>query len=510
MQWWTVVLVCAALLQSVVATKVLFLGPVSSRSHKNFYMGIVNALADDNIQVTMVSPFKSSKVRENVHEVVLSGGDLSHHASNVFKENKINFFMTMMNIMPRLCVDALGKEEVQNLLKEDFDLVLLSAIMSDCFLSVVHQLKVPFIYVSPAGLISPLPSITGNTRFPSYDANIMMDFKHPMTFMERTISTLSDIAWDAMFYYYISPATESECRRRGLCPDDMPSLWEIGSNTSLVLINSIQAVDYPARPVVPAVVHCGGIHLRPAQPLSQDLEDWVQDAGDAGFIFFSLGSAVTPSSMPEEYRTILVQVFASLKQRVLWKWDKDTMDDLPPNVRLGKWLPQQDILGDPRLRLFITHGGLLSTLESMYHGVAVLGMPVFADQHSNMNMVQRNGWGKVLLWEQLSFDNLKNMINIILNDESMRAEVARRSKVMKDRPQDPAEVALYWTKYVIRHKGAPHLRCPASTMTWYQLYNVDVWASVTVLVIILSYISLRLVVSLCSWLCFSTSKAKID
>ncbi|XP_069936414.1 UDP-glucosyltransferase 2-like [Cherax quadricarinatus] len=138
---------------------------------------------------------------------------------------------------------------------------------------------------------------------------------------------------------------ESECRRRGLCPDDMPSLSEIGSNASLVLINSVQTIDYPARPYVPAVVHCGGIHLRPAQPLSQELEDWVQDAGDAGFIFFSLGSAVTPSSMPEEYRTTLVQVFASLKQRVLWKWDQDTMYDLPPNVRLGKWLPQQDILG---------------------------------------------------------------------------------------------------------------------------------------------------------------------
>lgn len=45
------------------------------------------------------------------------------------------------------------------------------------------------------------------------------------------------------------------------------------------------------------------------------------------------------------YRQILVKVFGSLKQRVLWKWDRDDMPDLPPNVRLGKWLPQQDILG---------------------------------------------------------------------------------------------------------------------------------------------------------------------
>ncbi|XP_069937313.1 UDP-glucosyltransferase 2-like [Cherax quadricarinatus] len=261
-------------------------------------MGIVNALADDNIQVTMVSPFKPSKVRENVHEVVFSGGDLSRQVPNLFTGNKMTAPMTMMKILPGLCVDALGTKEVQNLLKEDFDLVLLSVFVSECFLSAVHQMK-----VSPAGLLTPAPSIIGNTRFPSYDASFMLDFKHPMTFMERAISTLSDVAMDAMLFYYLSPRMESECRRRGLCPDDMPSLSEIGSNASHVLINSVQTIDYPARPYVPAVVHCGGIHLRPAQPLSQELEDWVQDAGDAGFIFFSLGSAVTPPSMPEQFFT---------------------------------------------------------------------------------------------------------------------------------------------------------------------------------------------------------------
>ena len=40
-----------------------------------------------------------------------------------------------------------------------------------------------------------------------------------------------------------------------------------------------------------------------------------------------------------------MEVFGSLEQRVLWKTDEETMDDLPPNVRLSKWLPQQDILG---------------------------------------------------------------------------------------------------------------------------------------------------------------------
>ncbi|KAK7086055.1 UDP-glucuronosyltransferase 2A1 [Halocaridina rubra] len=128
---------------------------------------------------------------------------------------------------------------------------------------------------------------------------------------------------------------EHECRQRGLCLSDMPSLMNLRMNSSLLLINSVKSADIPPRPTVPSIIYAGGLHLKESKPLPKDLEDWVKGAGEEGFIFFSLGSAVVPSSMPEEYRKILVKTFGSLKQRVLWKWDKDTMDDLPPNVRLG-------------------------------------------------------------------------------------------------------------------------------------------------------------------------------
>lgn len=32
----------------------------------------------------------------------------------------------------------------------------------------------------------------------------------------------------------------------------------------------------------------------------QELEEWVAGAGDAGFIYFSLGTTVMPSFMPEK------------------------------------------------------------------------------------------------------------------------------------------------------------------------------------------------------------------
>jgi glucuronosyltransferase len=49
--------------------------------------------------------------------------------------------------------------------------------------------------------------------------------------------------------------------------------------------------------------------------------------------------------MPEETRQALMDAFSKLKQRILWKWETDTMSGKPKNVKLGKWFPQSDILG---------------------------------------------------------------------------------------------------------------------------------------------------------------------
>jgi glucuronosyltransferase len=62
-------------------------------------------------------------------------------------------------------------------------------------------------------------------------------------------------------------------------------------------------------------------------------------------IYFSLGSNVRSDHLPEEKRLAFVEAFSELPQKVLWKWESDVLPGQPSNVKLGKWLPQQDILG---------------------------------------------------------------------------------------------------------------------------------------------------------------------
>lgn len=50
--------------------------------------------------------------------------------------------------------------------------------------------------------------------------------------------------------------------------------------------------------------------------------------------------------MPESKRAVFLEAFKQIKQKVLWKWETDDLPGKPDNVKLGKWLPQTDILGN--------------------------------------------------------------------------------------------------------------------------------------------------------------------
>jgi glucuronosyltransferase len=54
-----------------------------------------------------------------------------------------------------------------------------------------------------------------------------------------------------------------------------------------------------------------------------------------------MGSALKGSMLPEKYRIAFTSAFSKLKQKVLWKWEADTMPDLPKNIKIRKWFPQQ-------------------------------------------------------------------------------------------------------------------------------------------------------------------------
>lgn len=48
--------------------------------------------------------------------------------------------------------------------------------------------------------------------------------------------------------------------------------------------------------------------------------------------------------------------------------------------------------------------------------------------------------------------------------------------IFLDRPMRPVDLGVYWIEYVLRHKGAPHLRSPALDLSLSQYLLLDVIA----------------------------------
>lgn len=58
------------------------------------------------------------------------------------------------------------------------------------------------------------------------------------------------------------------------------------------------------------------------------------------------------------------------------------------------------------MRAFVTHGGLLSMFESVYHGVPLVTMPVFCDHDVNAAKAVADGYALRLDLETLTTDKL--------------------------------------------------------------------------------------------------------
>ncbi len=144
---------------------------------------------------------------------------------------------------------------------------------------------------------------------------------------------------------------------------------ELSKDAHLVLYTGHPLLD-GVRPVVPNYQYVGFLHCHPPHPLSSEFESFMQKGMKKGVVLVSFGTFA--QGVPDSVRAMMMDVFSKLEQNVIWKWDGPPMKDVPDNVMLTKWVPQQDILGHPATKLFISHVGQSSVQEAVYHGKPVV------------------------------------------------------------------------------------------------------------------------------------------
>lgn len=112
--------------------------------------------------------------------------------------------------------------------------------------------------------------------------------------------------------------------------------------------------------------------------------------------------------------------------------------------------------------------------ETVYHGVPIVTIPIFCDHDANAAKAEVDGYAKKLDLQHLTSEELYNAIKEVITDSKYKRDVKYRQSLLKDQKESPLERGVYWTEYVIRHKGAYHLQSPSKDMTFFQYYLLDV------------------------------------
>ncbi|XP_040603810.1 UDP-glucuronosyltransferase 2B17-like [Mesocricetus auratus] len=220
-----------------------------------------------------------------------------------------------------------------------------------------------------------------------------------------------------------------------------------------------------------------------------EMEDFVQSSGEHGVVVFSLGSMV--SNMTEEMANTVAWALAQIPQKVIWRFDGKTPDTLGPNTRVYKWLPQNDILGHPKTKAFVTHGGANGIYEAIHFGIPMIGIPLFGEQHDNIAYMVAKGAAVAVNFRTMTRLDLLNALETVIDNPFYKENAMWLSTIHNDQPMKPLDRAIFWIEFVMRHKGAKHLRPLAYNLTWYQYYSLDVLGFILACVTVIVFLAIK-------------------
>nr|XP_025859312.1 UDP-glucuronosyltransferase 2B31-like [Vulpes vulpes] len=388
----------------------------------------------------LVDPNKLSAIKFEIYSAHLSRGDfealfiklLKTWTYDMPKDSFWAYFSVMQEMFweyyecfQKLCKDVvLNKKLMTKLQESKFDLILADTI-GPCGELLAELLKIPLVYTLRFSAGYAFEKHSGGLPLPpSYVPVILSELTDQMTFMERVknmlyvlyfdfwFQTMNEKSWDQFYSEVLGRPT---------------TVYELMRKADIWLIRTYWDLEFP-RPLLPHFEFVGGLHCKPAKPLP----------------------------------------------KVLWRFDGKKPDTLGPNTRLYKWLPQNDLLGHPKAKAFITHGGTNGIYEAIYHGIPMVGIPLFADQADNIVHMKAKGAAIRLDFSTMSSADLLNALRTVINAPSYKENAMKLSRIQHDQPLKPLDRAVFWIEYVMRHKGAKHLRPASHDLTWFQYHSLDV------------------------------------
>jgi MGT family glycosyltransferase len=161
-------------------------------------------------------------------------------------------------------------------------------------------------------------------------------------------------------------------------------------------------------------------------PRDEEAFPWDR-LGNAPLVYVSLGTIFNADAgfyraCFEALRPLAVQAIVSVGQQV----QLEALGEAPPNVLVQRHVPQLEVLR--RAAAFVSHGGMNSVCESLYHGVPVLVIPQMSEQHVVGRRTEELGAGLHLAPGAVTADAIRGLLSRLLAEDGFRQQAA----VIKD------------------------------------------------------------------------------
>ncbi|KAL8585732.1 hypothetical protein ACOMHN_056361 [Nucella lapillus] len=260
-------------------------------------------------------------------------------------------------------------------------------------------------------------------------------------------------------------------------------------------------MDYP-RPTLPNVKLIGGTVTEHAKPLPPELQPFM-DSATHGAVIVTFGGSVL--GVPKHISNKLFQVFHDLPFKVVFRSNLTSPD--PAKVWTSKWLPQNDLLGHPNTKVFVSHCGKNGQYEALFHAVPLLCTPIFAEQSYNSERIRKKGFGEVVDLRSVIQEELLTRILAVAQDPGYKLAISKASTLFRQQYGSPMEEAAKWLDHVMEH-GSEYMRYAGQKMPLYQFLGLDVFAFVFALGMMMCTLMYCCVKMLCR--CCLKRKHKVD
>uniref|UniRef100_A0A2R9C0W5 glucuronosyltransferase n=1 Tax=Pan paniscus TaxID=9597 RepID=A0A2R9C0W5_PANPA len=415
-------------------------------------------------------PFGKERIEGVIKDFVLTWLENRPSPSTIwrFYQEMAKVIKDFHMVSQEICDGVLKNQQLMEKLKKSKFEVLVSDPVFPCGDIVALKLGIPFMYSLRFSPASTVEKHCGKVPYPpSYVPAVLSELTDQMSFTDRIRNFISyhlqDYMFETLWKSWDSYYSKALGRPTTLC--------ETMGKAEIWLIRTYWDFEFP-RPYLPNFEFVGGLHCKPAKPLPKEMEEFIQSSGKDGVVVFSLGSMV--KNLTEEKANLIASALAQIPQKVLWRYKGKKPATLGNNTQLFDWIPQNDLLGHPKTKAFITHGGTNGIYEAIYHGVPMVGVPMFADQPDNIAHMKAKGAAVEVNLNTMTSVDLLSALRTVINEPSYKENAMRLSRIHHDQPVKPLDRAVFWIEFVMRHKGAKHLRVAAHNLTWFQYHSLDV------------------------------------